>query len=150
MNNIPPILDRSILDTTAEYPVVFSAVFQDFGSGAPELRVARVDLEDPQQGEGGAPVARPSRIGCTTFTLTRLMDHHQSVLFDPEQLTVTAHAGRGLGFSILGFAHKCTIPSWPITLGEIPPDAGGGVWAMIACPRDVTLAFIDDTAGGAQ
>ncbi|QAX92874.1 hypothetical protein KNU39_gp63 [Gordonia phage Mutzi] len=141
MNMIPPILDRSILDTTAEYPVVFSAVFQDVESGGPELRVARVDLEDPQQ--DGVPVARPSRIGCTTFTLNRPAD-------DPEQLTVTAHAGRGLGFSILGFAHKCTIPSWPITLGEIPPEAGGGVWAMIACPRDVTLAFIDDTAGGAQ
>ncbi|QDB74933.1 hypothetical protein KNU57_gp65 [Gordonia phage Valary] len=142
MNMIPPILDRSILDTTAEYPVVFSAVFQDVESGAPELRVARVDLEDPEQGEGGAPVARPSRIGCTTFTLTRVAD-------DPEQLTVTAHAGRGLGFSILGLAHTKTIPSWPITLGEIPPDAGGGVWAMIACPRDVTLAFIDGP-GGAQ
>ncbi|QCG77875.1 hypothetical protein SEA_SMOKINGBUNNY_64 [Gordonia phage SmokingBunny] len=142
MNMIPPILDRSILDTTAEYPVVFSAVFQDVESGAPELRVARVDLDNPPQGEGGVPVARPSRIGCTTFTLTRAAD-------DPEQLTVTAHAGRGLGFSILGLAHTKTIPSWPITLGEIPPDAGGGVWAMIACPRDVTLAFIDGP-GGAQ
>ncbi|QMU22026.1 hypothetical protein [Gordonia rubripertincta] len=139
---MPPILDRSILETTAEYPVVFSAVFQDFGSAAPELRVARIDLEDVAP-DGAAPVARPSRLDCATFTLNRAGD-------DPEQLTVNAHAGRGLGFSIIGIAHKFTIPSWPITLGEIPPDAGGGVWAMIACPRDVTLAFVDAPRDGAQ
>lgn len=141
--HMPPILDRSILETTAEYPVVFSAVFQDFGSGAPELRVARIDLEDVAP-DGAAPVARPSRLDCATFTLDRPAD-------DPERLTVNAIAvaGKGLGFLALGLAAAQTIPSWPITLGEIPPDAGSGVWAMIACPRDVTLAFVDAPQDGA-
>lgn len=147
--HMPPILDRSILETTAEYPVVFSAVFQDFGSGAPELRVARIDLEDTLP-DGNAPVARPSRLDCSAFTLTRPGD-------DPQRLTVNAYAFApssavpgGLGWSVLGLTGRHTIPSWPITLGEIPPDAGGGVWAMIACPRDVTLAFVDAPRDGAK
>lgn len=131
-----PILDRAILDTTGEYPVVYSAVYRP---GTPQpLTVARIDLTQPGE---DIPVTRPTHPASTAFTLTR----PGGAL--PQQLTVnaTTHGDDAHGFAVIGLSRIGTqLPSWPVTMGEIP---GGGVWSMIACPPDTELAYIDGPIG---
>lgn len=130
-----PILDRAILDTTGEYPVVYSAVYRP---GDPQpLTVARIDLTQPGE---DIPVTRPTTPSSTAFTLT-----HDGVV--PQQLTVnaTTHGADAHGFAVIGLTGIGTqLPSWPVTMGEIPD---GGVWLMVACPTDTTLAYIDGPIG---
>lgn len=132
-----PILDRAILDTTGEYPVVYSAVYRP---GTPQpLTVARIDLTRPGD---DIPVTRPTDSTATAFTLT-----HDGVV--PQQLTVNATTHDDAHcFAVIGLTSIGTqLPSWPVTMGEVPD---GGVWLMVACPADTTLAYIDGPIGGGR
>lgn len=146
---MPPILDRSILDTTDEYPIVFNAVLQDTGRG-PALRVGRVQLDDP---DAVPRVYTPPNPTDTTFVLREpsIRPHELAVI-----ATTRLEDGRLVaGFAVLGQVRGPAGPgTWPVTIGEIPAEAGGGVWCNVAVPDTVTLGWLDPAAkfmrGGAR
>ncbi|QOC56075.1 hypothetical protein SEA_CLOWN_77 [Gordonia phage Clown] len=138
-SSFPPVLDRTIVDTTDEYPLVYSAVFQALDSDRPELRVARVHLD----GSADTVIVRPSKIYLTAFTLHRFVGDPASGHTEELVVNTIDKDGR-LGFAVLGLTETAfVIPSWPITMGQVPDEQGGGVWAMIACPTDTALMFLD-------
>lgn len=126
---VPPILDRAILDTTSEYPIVYNAILHDG-----ELHVARIVIDHPEH------PAIWQEAGCTSFVLTQPGEGDRP----DTRLAVATQSTALLGtdtmlhsWMVIGTdGPAVTIAPWPITMGTIQD---GGLWCMIACPADTTL-----------